>query len=132
MPFWLIYAALLFLCLLAGYAAIYADELMGPTPPETLSEDLLAEAEQPPPDVSTLLRPAWERAFSLRMQADAEPTPENLRRAVYAYRLIATNHAYRNTAYSNVAMRRLVRMERTLFEMGEYVPPFWSVSGDEY
>lgn len=128
---WFIYSSLLFLSLLGLYVAMYAKELVGPTPPKIVADDLVMEAEQLPGDVRNVLRPAWEGALAQSMRAETDPTPENLRRAIYSCRLIATNRSYKNTAYAAAALRRIARMEELLVDMGEHAPPQWGVDGEE-
>lgn len=110
---WLIYSSLLFLGLIALYGIMHGRELVGPTPPRIVVSDMLAAAENLPPNRMTPVREMWEGAMRLCMKAEKEPTEDNVRRALYSLRLIANSRDYRESAYGMTARRLADELSRS-------------------
>ena len=111
---WFVYSSVLFLALLVVYAAVYARQLMGPTPPAAFDGTLAERMEAMPPDKSKALREAWTGAMSLVRRAEREPGVVNTRRAIYSLRLIASNRDYKDSAYAGQARRMIGLLEERL------------------
>lgn len=109
-----IYAALLFLITLAAYSALHGRELMGPTPHGLVRYDLVSEAENLPPNIGAAVRDSWRGAIQLMLRAEREPTLSNVRQSVFAFRQIAGNSAYADTAYVTSAKRRIGYLDAIL------------------
>lgn len=111
---WIIVSALLFLLLLCGYIGLFGRELMGPRPHKQVRYDLASEAENLPEDVGKAVGESWRGAMELIIRAENNPTSANLRQAIFAFRQIATNRAYAETAYVTAARRRVAVLDLEL------------------
>ncbi len=119
---WLIYSCLLFLVLIAGYGLLHGRELVGPMPPSLVHEDRAHEAGVLPPNISDDIRGLWKSSMRLMIKAEQEPTVGNIRRAIFALRLIATNRDYADTAQARAAKNRIAFLERELIIRGAVYP----------
>lgn len=113
---WFIYSSLLFLVVLAAYGLAHFQELMGPVPPRMSRYELVTEAENLPPDISSQVRESWKGAEQMFYQAEKEPTSDNIRRALYAYNLIVGNKLFVDTAYITSTRRRIAYLRIRLLE----------------
>lgn len=111
---WLPIATVLFLLMVGGYALVYRKELMGPMPPGMVRYELVDEAANLPSDIGGEAAEAWRGAMRLLLRAERDPTPGNCRQAVFAFRQIAGNAAYADTAYAASAKRNVAYLDRKL------------------
>ena len=119
----MIYSSILVLFFLGVYSLFHVKELVGPKPPAMVDEDLVATAEDIPPDVGAEVREIWMGANRLMMRAELEPSEDGIKRAVYSYRLIYSAPEFAKTAYADAGKRRVERLLRQLRVLGvEYDP----------
>ncbi len=114
---WFIYSSLLFMALLAGYGALHARQIMGPTPPSRVNSNIIQQGENLGEDRSKMLRDAWDGAMILARRAEVEHTSATLRRALYSLRLISTNREYKDSAYAAEAQRMVDIFQARLDEL---------------
>lgn len=119
---WFIYSSLLFIGTLCVYGSMHAKELLGPTPPRMMNNQLLAEAENPPRDMGRQAREVWTGAMRLMMRAETEPTEENILRAIYSFRLLTTNREYTDTVYAAPARNNIEHLTDELHRIGGEFP----------
>lgn len=108
---WIICAGVLFLLLLCGYVGLHGRELMGPRPHRQVRYDLALEAENLPQNVGKKVGNAWRGAVKLMIRAENHPNLSSLRQATFAFRQIAGNSAYSDTAYATAAKRRVAYLD---------------------
>ncbi len=111
---WTIYSCLLFICLLMAYSIFHAREILGPTPPKTTNYDALNEAEHLPPNVAAQVRENWIGATKLLIRLENDPSDDNLVRALYALRMLASRREFAETAQVTAARRRVAQLEQEL------------------
>lgn len=111
---WIICAAVLFLFLLCGYIGVYGKELMGPRPHRHVRYDLVSEAENLPPGVGKTVGDSWRGAMALMIRAEKQPSVSSVRQAIFAFRRIAGNSGYTDTAYATAAKRRIASLDAEL------------------
>ncbi|MCC8190412.1 MAG: serine/threonine protein kinase [Planctomycetes bacterium] len=119
---WILYSSLLFLAMLAGYAAVRARDLVGPVPPRYVDHTALHQAELVQPHKGETVRDLWVGAVRSMMRAEKNPTQENYRRAIYGFRILSTSREFRDTAYGLAAGRRADAMLEELHRMGGSYP----------
>ena len=116
---WLLYSSFIFLSVLVVYTMLHHRELVGPTMPRTVRPEYLKEVDELQTDRNNALRESWKGALRLLLRSESNPTPDNLRQAIYSYRLIAGNVEYKDSAYATAAKRRIEMLENRLLDMGE-------------
>ncbi len=119
---WLIYSCILFLALIAVYGGMHGRELVGPMPPSLVQEERVVEAGVLPPGIGDDVQVLWKNSMRLMIRAEQVPSIENIRRAIFALRLIATNRDYAETAQARAARSRIAHLERELLNKGAVYP----------
>jgi hypothetical protein len=107
----LVHASILFLASLAGFAALRAKDIRGPSPPPGYRKEFIDEADTLGPNRGREARAEWVKVWILVLQAETSPSPDALRQSIHALRRFLLRRDFSRTAYSSEAVleeRRLM------------------------